>query len=367
MNTTYKMIKSKSPLSLLDKEQITFNKLKKTLESLQKKENFRIKELDLCLEFYNHNIHKEELEVLNAIIERVKVTYTLLQTIKGFSKWELSAINNLILDDINAIYDSLYLQHVPKEIYEIHEDLTKDFRKKNFEDKINEIKKTFNEDGIDIDLSHIKSTDSDEEIAKKIFESFINSDEAKKSSFFKKRNNFFEKEIEKKRIKNKDIQTIYKQLAKIFHPDLEIDPEKKLEKEELMKKLTTAYNTGDFYTITALEMEWIYKDKNAIITSLSKLRLYNKTLKKQINEFNKKINLLFLNQNYYCIRNFFENQFTGIKTLHFSLKKIKEQKNEIKKLNSGLKSPNAKSILKSVVRKFVLYDKMKQNFDNNFF
>lgn len=92
-------------------------------------------------------------------------------------------------------------------------------------------------------------------------------------------------EKEKEILKQKNIGSIYKQLAKLFHPDLEQDPDKKLEKEMLMKELTVAYAAKDLHTLLRLELSWIQKEENNAANMASeKLAIYNEILKEQVAE-----------------------------------------------------------------------------------
>ena len=56
-----------------------------------------------------------------------------------------------------------------------------------------------------------------------------------------------------------------------------------IEKEELMKKVTIAYDNKDLTTLLQLEMQWIYKEQNAAL-SAEKLRVYIEVLREQVNE-----------------------------------------------------------------------------------
>ena len=86
-------------------------------------------------------------------------------------------------------------------------------------------------------------------------------------------------------LKTKSIRSIYITLAKILHPDTETDDEKKLEKEELMKKVTVAYDQKDLTTLLKLEMEWVHKTSEHLekLTE-EKLKIYISTLKQQVME-----------------------------------------------------------------------------------
>ena len=48
-------------------------------------------------------------------------------------------------------------------------------------------------------------------------------------------------------LRNKSITSIYKQLAKVLHPDLEPDAERKQAKGTLMQELTAAYRNNDLH------------------------------------------------------------------------------------------------------------------------
>ena len=103
-----------------------------------------------------------------------------------------------------------------------------------------------------------------------------------------------EKEIEEARAKN--ITTVYRQLARILHPDLEQDPILKKKKEALMKELTVAYEKNDLHTILGLELRWLQNNDGDIARlSDAKLDAYTAALKQQSAElFNELQNLLRL-------------------------------------------------------------------------
>jgi len=84
----------------------------------------------------------------------------------------------------------------------------------------------------------------------------------------------------------KSIRNIYITLSKLFHPDTETDPVLKIQKEEIMKRVTTAYKQKDLTTLLKLEMEWGYKEKEHLekLTE-DKFEIYISVLKEQIAEF----------------------------------------------------------------------------------
>ena len=58
-------------------------------------------------------------------------------------------------------------------------------------------------------------------------------------------------------INNKNLRSVYLSLAKILHPDSETDADLKLEKEEIMKQVTKAYEDKDIITLLVIETQWL--------------------------------------------------------------------------------------------------------------
>jgi hypothetical protein len=105
--------------------------------------------------------------------------------------------------------------------------------------------------------------------------------------------------------KNRDFKSLYKQLAKVLHPDLETDPELKAHKEAWMQRLTAARANGDLREMLAIEMEWLGEEAGNLTQATDdKLRVYAMVLKEQLAELKKRTDLLFLEPEYFPIRRF---------------------------------------------------------------
>lgn len=70
--------------------------------------------------------------------------------------------------------------------------------------------------------------------------------------------------IEQEQHRKKSIRAIYIDLIKAFHPDTEQDATKKLEKEEISKKITEAYGNNDLYTLLNLETEFLEQQSSRL-------------------------------------------------------------------------------------------------------
>jgi len=84
-------------------------------------------------------------------------------------------------------------------------------------------------------------------------------------------------------LRKRSIANIYKQLARVLHPDFERDIERQKEKVLLMQELTEAYRQNDLHTLLRLEMQWI-ENEGGNIERLTeeKLGVYNEVLAGQV-------------------------------------------------------------------------------------
>jgi hypothetical protein len=83
--------------------------------------------------------------------------------------------------------------------------------------------------------------------------------------------------------KNRDLKSLFKQLAKAFHPDLEPDPVLKKHKVVWMQRLNSAYSSNDLREMLQLEMEWLGEEATNLATAGDdKLKVYCIVLKEQI-------------------------------------------------------------------------------------
>ncbi len=90
--------------------------------------------------------------------------------------------------------------------------------------------------------------------------------------------------------RKRTISVIYKQLAKVLHPDLENDPARREQKHHLMQELTTAYKAGDLHTLLRLELSWIHHEEEDLnrLTE-EKLKVYIEFLQKQVADLQQEI------------------------------------------------------------------------------
>jgi len=129
----------------------------------------------------------------------------------------------------------------------------------------------------------------------------------------------------------RNIRSIYIALAKVLHPDSSSQDIDTHAKEELMKKVTKAYQDRDLSTLLRLETAWVHPQQNRL-TNLDNetLRQYIASLKKRLASL--RAELMNLNR---------QPQYAGIASLSRLSEKatkntLKKQKAELKEAISGL-------------------------------
>lgn len=99
--------------------------------------------------------------------------------------------------------------------------------------------------------------------------------------------------------RKRSIEKIYKQLARVLHPDFERDGVRQKEKLQLMQELTTAFRENDLHTLLRLEMEWI-ENEGGDLQRLTeeKLDVYNEVLRDQVEGLERRLRDLGLHPRY---------------------------------------------------------------------
>ena len=288
--------KAKSPLTA---EQKKFKTLTTKVEKLQTSLGKTEKKFEEWLMYYYKEILPMQQAFASALISQVKILYSFYKEPKGLSREQKLALKEIISEKIQVIFNYSSLIPRDEEILAIYEefrqqDLSPDDLEE-FEDFKTSTRKMFEDKGIDINLDDIKITDNFDDVISKVFASL---DEEEMEQFRKDRQapphkkNKREKEQERQLkelqdLQRKGIRTIYKQLARLLHPDLELDPALRETKITLMKQLTSAYETNDLFTLLKLERKWGNKSQDQKnIYSDAQLKIFNKMLTDQLESLN---------------------------------------------------------------------------------
>ena len=150
------------------------------------------------------------------------------------------------------------------------------------------MEETARQAGIEIDLSDIHLGQNPEEGMRKLQERLAAAAAAARSRSRKPTKSQLERERKQQAVaeaKQRDLKTLYKQLAKVLHPDLETNPDLRANKEEWMKRLTSAHAAGDLRELLRIEMEWLGEEaSNLAAAGDEKLKVYSLILKEQIDD-----------------------------------------------------------------------------------
>jgi hypothetical protein len=278
----------------LSKNQLEFNKLTQKIEKLNKEIERKKLQFDAALNMYATALYPAQLKVFEA---RNKLIITLWGI---YRSKKLSKPNQRQLKQVMVFHlQESFAQHViepSKELQDIFSALSgvsyEQAKRDEAEMIEDQMKAHFARMKVDIDGIDLK--DEAAIVAKLAeYKQQIEIEEAAREEKrmkrkVKKTKSNKQEEYEKLQqavqdAKQKNIGSIYRQLAKIFHPDLEQDAEKKVAKEILMKELTAAYEAKNLHTLLSLELKWIYKESSHLETLADdKLLVYLQLLKEQV-------------------------------------------------------------------------------------
>lgn len=356
-----KLVISKPAKKNLNKDQKSFNSLIKKLEKLRSSQRSITRKLDDKLDYYVRNMLPIEETLASLHSQCAKILYKLYHKPLKLSKSDKESLQLAMGMQIREFftYSREGIDDELKEIFEFAENKSyEESEDEQFQEMKWEMEDMLRGMGVDVDMSDLSSKLTEDEMIQKmgkIFENMKeqvinNSDNTQKR---KKTKHQIEKENLAKQIeeaRKKSIGSIYRQLARVLHPDLEQDIRLKTEKESLMKELTVAYEKEDLHTLLRLELEWIHKEEgNLVELSDHKLKIYNQVLKEQIKELETEIELSLNHPRYFPLQKY--AGYYDIRDVNLISEQIRleKTKQDLEKCLKGLKSDNPKPMLKEVI------------------
>jgi hypothetical protein len=336
------LIINNQPKQTLSKQQQTFNRLVKKIEKLQVDLEKTTHSLQQKLDFYLKHIYPLEQKEIILLKGLVKGLYHFYQENHLFSRNDQATLGEIISIQLHNIFqlEQTEPDDELKEIFKAVEKIDYDeAAEEGLDGMKQEMQSMFEDMGVDFNIDDMDREMTEEEILKKV-EALKNQfrQQAKKAEPGKKTKKQLEKEANEKKqeeARAKSINSIYKQLVKIFHPDLEQDPDLRLQKEELMKKLTTSYKSGDLHTLLKLELQWIQKEgTNVDKLSDNKLALYNESLKEQAHDLEEEISQILHHPRYQPL---YQYAMSPEQIKYISVNDIRQQKKSwIKDMSQSL-------------------------------
>lgn len=243
-------------------------------------------------------------------------------------------------------YSKEGLEKLPPNEREAADDLIRD----SFNEMLEELRVGLAFRGIEIDFSDLHHEMSRAEIDAILKERIKTAAEKSSKSHSDFGGNRFVKKSVKDETKNMGISQLYKKLVKWIHPDLELDADQKLIKENWMKTLTVAYEKNDLTSMLKLETEVVRTlDLPSEKISPDKLKSYNRLLKKLLAETEAEAFHVMMAPKYRPVH-FYLEPFGGVDFADFNRgellsdlnDRIKEDKKLLTTLTKSEKSRNKK-------------------------
>jgi hypothetical protein len=342
---------------VLSKNQKLFNQLTKRIQTLEKEIVREDEKLSKLLTVFGKEITPLQVKLAN---QRIQLAMTLDRASKHykFTKRQTENIRETILTLCNEAFVQIEPSPEQEAFYNKWSETT---YKEEMEEQKNESKEMFSDlmsdmFGFDVNMEDMGDNPEDfarlhEKIKEQFEQSQKNNKHQKKSNKQQKREEAQKSEEE---IKNKSIRNIYIALAKVLHPDAEMDTAVKLEKEEIMKKVTVAYDQKDLSTLLKLEMEWVHKTTEHLDQLADdKLKIYISALKQQVSELEREKLGLLCDPRYSQISSYIH--LAENSAINQILKEKKDFKNFLKSINTFITTfemPNAKNHITQFVQNF---------------
>jgi hypothetical protein len=292
---------SKAPLT---KAQQAFNRLIKKIENLRQSIEQETERMNRHLGLYSVEIHPLEVKIVEQRKRVVRRLYPFLDCREIPGRKQRQVLREVLLthltqvaaeegdlqdEDLIAIRDAI-TESMPLRPPDKDED-------KEFLEELKErAAADFKNMGVDVDLSKLRPDMSPEELFEMLaeMEAQVKAGQTSEGQGQGQKAGKESKAAARARmedeLRQRDLGSLYKQLAKMLHPDLEADPTLRTEKEAAMKELTTAYKRKDLHAILRLELEWISREQ-ADVSRLTeeKLRAYNGILREQVAELESRL------------------------------------------------------------------------------
>ena len=292
----------------LTKAQRTFNRLVARVEELRERIVEETKLLDDALVFYGTHLHPRLQRQNEVRKDLIRLLAPFLQKKNLRNNKHRRIMRSILADQLDEIvfYEGSLTDEDLRALFkQIHQIDVERALQLEIEETRSEMEEMLDELGIQIDLSSLCAGLNEQELAAKMAElaaTIKHTAEAKtaedflRSSKRRKGKRHLEKEErlrQAEEIRKKSIATIYRELAKLLHPDLEQDPDRKQQKIVLMQELTVACRNNDLHTLLRLELKWIQRETgNLDRLTEEKLAVYNHALKDQVAELESQLRLL---------------------------------------------------------------------------
>jgi hypothetical protein len=297
---------SKKPKELT-KIQKLFNTKSNKVKSLKEEINL----VEAAIPIIKQRIHEELSPIRVEIAKNQAAIIILLDQAyhhKNINKNEKEKIKSFITNHTMVLIDRFKHENLIPIFNKYSEDSYEEIIAAGAKEGKKMAEQMFKNMGMDINFDDIDFTDIDaamQEITEKfaedieeVKEKIANAEEEKEKNAKKRRKSPQELAHEKLKEQQsvamaKTLKELYTQLVKEFHPDKELDIEKKAINTEIMKQITAAYESKDFFALLKLQLEYEQRDaKSFDDLPEEKLKHFIKILDDQIKDLKDELEML---------------------------------------------------------------------------
>lgn len=155
---------------------------------------------------------------------------------------------------------------------------------------------------------------------------------------------------EREEARKRTVVSIYKQLAKALHPDLEQEPAMRDRKHVLMQELTKAHREGDLHTLLRLELEWIKREEGDLERlGDEKLAIYSELLEEQVVDLREEIRDVALTPRFSAMARFMNPIGGGPEDVEKILLSIRQMSESLKAFRDALGGPKGREALRTIL------------------
>lgn len=352
--------------NLLSPAQKKFNRLKKKISTLQKKRQQIEEECELLLNYYSRNINPAQEKLVESLENFLKMLFPIYAQSKISSK-DKKIFKELLIDRLEELRCFKHAHEIDQELQDIFDELTgedlKEIENQLFNQEQNKLSDLFKEMGLDLDLSDIHAEDDPYDAQRKIFEAIDNArQEAEENQKEKPKSKKEERYEQLKQIKDKGINTLYKELAKELHPDLEQCPDKKVAKLEAMKQITAAYQEKDLHLLIQYKMDLLTEDENKSLSE-DNLSLYNSFLEDQAKQLQTEVDMMRWHPRFSTIAHFASKHYhESFQSMQNHLRQITSKTELFNRVLEDLKNKPAKQVVQAMLKEYAEAQSMAQMF-----
>lgn len=334
----------------LTKNQKLFNKLSKKIQNLENEILLENQKLSNLLALFTKELLPVRLKNAHA---RIRLAMTIAASTEKFkySKKQLDLVSEAIVTLCDKAFNDIQPNAEQEAFYDKWAENT---YKETIADKEvaeKELFVSYAKDFFDmnVDFDTLKDNPEEflrfkEELKQRINGETFNEQPNKKTKQQLAKENALKAQEE---LKNKSLRGIFITLAKVLHPDAETDDALKLEKEELMKQVTVAYENKDLPTLLKLETEWVHKTSEHLNNLTDeKLSLYLLALKQQVEDLEKQRDMVRMHPRFQIISEYIHiSEKYALSAIKNESKGLKQAYKQIDKLSEFFLNPNSKQYI----------------------